>query len=399
MGMKPGLSVVFSASILSVSGTASAQQATGEITVPPQCLEKPSEQGMPVSYHRESMIDQPVLMFRQDPHYPVQPSETRDFYCASFMFSVGADGRVNNVETLYDSHPGIDGMQFGQLARAALDSWQFQPGMIDKAPAEFIGFSAVFYQGFGDKADLARLRKEAGTATHIANDISKDWQSYGRRVTQSELELLEEAADSRMAPDLARKVVKAKPQKPKVTVPTSWIVAEDGTVMTDQRIYKPGETLPDVPPEPVEVQEPAAMSWDTDALTTDIAGTVEAAGARHAESYTTGSDESSETSGSRSYGSSYTSGDAVYQSETVTSGEPAYGVVSEPFYEDGTPVNQPGQTRSYSESTYSDYGSPGSDGWKGDASSSASEDENAAILDAFGVNEASESDNSFPPLL
>ncbi|MGV6802324.1 MAG: hypothetical protein ACWA5L_10415 [bacterium] len=238
---------VISLGAASVAVSTSAQEQPlpkgDKIDVPDQCLELGVEKGMPTIYHRESLIDQPQLLHKQEMTFPTQPTRTRDFYCAAFMYSIGADGRVKNIEMLYNSHPDIDGINFGQQARQVLQSWQYQPGMIDKAPEEFIGFSAVFFKGFGDRQNLAALRQKAGTASRVKNDISQDWKNYGRRVTQSELELLEDAANSKTAPqELIQTERQNRPLEEKVKIPTSWIVTDDGTVMTDDQIYKPGET-------------------------------------------------------------------------------------------------------------------------------------------------------------
>lgn len=316
-----------------------AAAAEEKVPVPAQCYEEASQEGIPKSYNRESLVDQPVLVQRIEPDFPTQPTESRDFYCAAFMFSVGEDGRVRNVDMLYDSHPGIEGVFFGEMAENALRSWQYQPGMIDKQPAEFLGFTAVFYRGFGDAADLASLRQEAGSASRIANDIAEDWRSYGRMVSDWDIEVFETAAETGEAPSVIAaqkpKILKA----PKPRVPTRWVVADDGTVMTDEKVYAPGSNH--------------AVA-NTEALS-DI------------------------------------------QKQMAFAPPPEnYGEVSQPFYADGTPVVGDPLAGLEVQVVRPDF----ADDPYGDVAAAPVVTEDAAILESFGIGEASETGVlSFPPLV
>lgn len=211
--------------------------AADEEVLPPQCYSHEVMTGIPATYTRDAMIDQPVLQKRIEPDYPAAPSKSREFYCAAFSFAVSAEGKTTDIELLYDSHPGIDDISFGADARKALAKWQFAPGMIDKGNAQFIGFSAVFFRGFGEMAEQhALLAEEATQALVMKNDASADWRSYGRSVSQEELEALELAAERKAAPTVVKQELAKQPKKERPKFYNSWVIAEDGTILTDDGI-------------------------------------------------------------------------------------------------------------------------------------------------------------------
>lgn len=122
--------------------------ANSVVQAPTQCFARETQAGQPVRFHRESIIDQPVLMSRKALRVPSQPIADRNFFCASFYYSIDQNGRVADVQTLYNSHPGVGGINFAKEAKRTLKDWRYEPGMVDKGRAKFTGFTTVFYYGF-----------------------------------------------------------------------------------------------------------------------------------------------------------------------------------------------------------------------------------------------------------
>lgn len=211
------------------------QAASPEI--PPQCYRAPVTEGIPMVYARESLIDQPILVQRADPEWPKQASTSIDYYCASFSFQVNAAGKPVAIEVLYDSHPGIDGIQFGQMAQQALKQWRYQPGMVDKGEADFLGFTAVFFKGFGKAVTRHAALVADGQALLVEDDVAKSWRSYGKTVTQEQLEQLEMAAEQKVAPQTIAAKLASQPKKPRVKIVNSWVVADDGSVLIGDKVY------------------------------------------------------------------------------------------------------------------------------------------------------------------
>ncbi|MCI5044125.1 MAG: energy transducer TonB [Aquisalinus sp.] len=124
------------------------EYVTTRIEPPATCFVDEKQTGKPVRYHRDSIIDQPKLLKRAAQRVPATPTAGRDFYCAAFHYAVDERGRVKDVITLYNSHPGIGGVNFARDAERTLKEWRYQPGMVDKAPAKYTGLTTVFYYGF-----------------------------------------------------------------------------------------------------------------------------------------------------------------------------------------------------------------------------------------------------------
>ena len=131
-----------------ISSLGGAEESYAIVQPPKQCFTPDTTTGKPVSFHRESIIDQPVLLNRQSVRVPSQPVANRNFFCAAFYYSVDQNGRVADVQTLYNSHPGLGGVNFAKDAKRALKDWRYQPGMVDKGRARFTGYTTVFYYGF-----------------------------------------------------------------------------------------------------------------------------------------------------------------------------------------------------------------------------------------------------------
>lgn len=121
---------------------------TVRVSAPSTCFTPDRQSGTPVAHHRGSIIDQPVLRKRISQKVPSNPVANRDFVCAAFSYSIDERGRVTDIETLYNSHPGVGGMDFAKMAKQSLKQWQYEPGMVDKAPQRFVGLSTVFYFGY-----------------------------------------------------------------------------------------------------------------------------------------------------------------------------------------------------------------------------------------------------------
>ncbi|WP_306252962.1 hypothetical protein [Parvularcula sp. IMCC14364] len=124
------------------------EHVTTRIEPPATCFVDEQQTGKPVRYHRGSIIDQPRLVRREAQKVPAQPVGGRNFYCAAFHYAVDERGRVKDIITLYNSHPGIGGVNFARQAERTLKEWQYEPGMVDKAPAKYTGLTTVFYYGF-----------------------------------------------------------------------------------------------------------------------------------------------------------------------------------------------------------------------------------------------------------
>ncbi|MGV6800678.1 MAG: energy transducer TonB [bacterium] len=118
------------------------------IEAPSACFLPDHQTGRPTRHHRGSIIDQPILRHKVAQKVPPMPRANRNFYCAAFSYTVGRDGHVVDIETLYNSHPNIGGIDFAKEARKSLKQWRYDPGMVDKAPQEFTGLSTVFYYSF-----------------------------------------------------------------------------------------------------------------------------------------------------------------------------------------------------------------------------------------------------------
>lgn len=130
------------------TGQAGWEDVTTRIEPPATCFVDEKQTGKPVRYHRDSIIDQPKLLKRAAQKVPATPTAGRDFYCAAFHYAVDERGRVKDVITLYNSHPGIGGVNFAREAERTLKEWRYEPGMVDKAPAKYTGLTTVFYYGF-----------------------------------------------------------------------------------------------------------------------------------------------------------------------------------------------------------------------------------------------------------
>ena len=120
------------------------------VNAPSQCFSPENQSGAPVFFHQQSIIDQPRLVHREALAVPSSPRANRNFYCAAFSYSVDARGRVTDVQTLYNSHPGVGGIDFAREARSALRQWRYEPGLVDKGPQKFTGLTTVFYYGFNN---------------------------------------------------------------------------------------------------------------------------------------------------------------------------------------------------------------------------------------------------------
>ena len=122
--------------------------STVRIEAPSQCFTPEEQGGKPVMFHRESIIDQPRLIHREMLGVPARPRANRNFYCAAFYYAVDARGRITDIQTLYNSHPDVAGIDFAREAKRTLKKWRYEPGMVDKGPKKFTGLTTVFYYGF-----------------------------------------------------------------------------------------------------------------------------------------------------------------------------------------------------------------------------------------------------------
>jgi hypothetical protein len=129
-------------------GEATQSAMLNAVAAPRQCFAPENQSGAPIRFNRESIIDQPNLVKREMQKVPPRPVGDRNFYCAAFAYAVDERGRVTDIATLYNSHPGIGGVNFAREARKTLKQWRYQPGQVDKAPAKFTGLSTVFYYEF-----------------------------------------------------------------------------------------------------------------------------------------------------------------------------------------------------------------------------------------------------------
>ncbi len=130
------------------AGQATQYAVQNAIAAPRQCFAPEHQTGAPVMFNRESIIDQPVLIKREPQKVPSHPTANRNFYCAAFAYAVDERGRVTDISTLYNSHPGLAGIDFARAAKKTLKQWRYEPGQVDKAPAKFTGLSTVFYYSF-----------------------------------------------------------------------------------------------------------------------------------------------------------------------------------------------------------------------------------------------------------
>lgn len=134
---------------LYVAETTQAEYVSASpVPAPLACFEPDDHAGAPVSYHQGSIIDKPRLVRRKAQKVPSRPVAGRNFYCAAFDYSVDHRGRVTDIHTIYNSHPGLGGIDFARMAKRTLQNWEFEPGMVDKAPQQFTGLRTVFYYGF-----------------------------------------------------------------------------------------------------------------------------------------------------------------------------------------------------------------------------------------------------------
>ncbi len=140
------------------NGVETESTSSIQIAAPDQCFEPEAQTGAPSAFHRESIIDQPVLVQRKSMKVPSAPIANRNFYCAAFHYSVDEKGRVKDILTLYDSHPGLGGINFAKAAEQTLKDWRYQPGLVDKAPAKYTGLKTVFYYAFDGAETVGMIR-------------------------------------------------------------------------------------------------------------------------------------------------------------------------------------------------------------------------------------------------
>lgn len=115
------------------------------VEIPSQCFASEKQTGQPVKFAVGAIIDQPQLARRAQMQKPNGNAGKVGFYCAAFHYAVDRRGRVTDIDTLYNSHPNIDGVNFAKMAKNALKGWQYQPGQVDKAPEKFTGLTTVFF--------------------------------------------------------------------------------------------------------------------------------------------------------------------------------------------------------------------------------------------------------------
>jgi hypothetical protein len=118
------------------------------VEAPSQCFTSEQQTGKPVSFYRGAIIDQPRLVHREMLGVPARPRANRNFYCAAFYYSVDERGQVTDIQTLYNSHPDVGGINFARDAKRTLRQWRYDPGLVDKGRTKFTGFTTVFYYGF-----------------------------------------------------------------------------------------------------------------------------------------------------------------------------------------------------------------------------------------------------------
>ena len=134
-----------------LNGEISAPMEMGmemNFTPPSDCYEAAKQTGQPVRFFRDSAISQPVLVTHKPVAVPAQPVAGRNFYCATFHYSVDEQGNVVDVSTLYNSHDGLANVGFAKQAKKTLRDWRYQPGMVDRNPAKFTGLTTVFFHAF-----------------------------------------------------------------------------------------------------------------------------------------------------------------------------------------------------------------------------------------------------------